>query len=126
VELAALQGVSSDSIRRHARRHPPKALVKATEVAAITEADSLLTQAQRPQREALGVLEHAKAEGNLGGVLQAIDRLQGRRIARIARRDTRGRNARGAPREQLTFVPAPRERGVPGAAQETRVGARMS
>lgn len=76
VELAALHGVSSDSIRRHARKHVPKTLLKASEIAAVTEADNLLQQAQRLQREALGVLEHAKADGNLGGVLQAIDRLQ--------------------------------------------------
>jgi len=75
-QIASLHGVSDAAIRRHARKHLSKTLVRASEIAAVADADNLLAQAQRLQREALGVLEFAKADGNPGGVLQAIDRLQ--------------------------------------------------
>lgn len=75
-QLASLHGVSDAAIRRHSRRHLPKTLARASEIAAVADADDLLAQARRLQQEALGVLEFAKADGNPGGVLQAIDRLQ--------------------------------------------------
>ena len=75
-EISGLHGVSGDSIRRHGRNHLPGRLVKAGEIRAVAVADDLLSQALRLQEEALGVLELAKADGNPGGVLQAIDRLQ--------------------------------------------------
>ena len=54
---------------------PTAAAAQASEIAAVAEADGLLDQAQRLRRQALGVLEFAKADGNPGGVLRAIDRL---------------------------------------------------
>src|SRR5262245_65354921 len=70
-QIASLHGVSEAAIRRHARTHLPATLVKAAQVEAVAEAGDLLAQAERLQREALGVLEAAKTDGNLGGVLQA-------------------------------------------------------
>ncbi len=75
-DISGLHGVSGDSIRRHGRNHLPGRLVRAGEIKAVAAADDLLGQALRLQEEALGVLELAKADGNPGGVLQAIDRLQ--------------------------------------------------
>ena len=74
--VAAECGVNEASVRRHAARHLPGALVKASVVEEVARADDLLGLAHRLQHEALAVLEQAKADGNLAGVLQAIDRLQ--------------------------------------------------
>ena len=74
--IAAECGINKASVRRHAAAHLPGALVKASVIQEVARADDLLGLARRLQHEALDVLEHAKADGNLGGVLQAIDRLQ--------------------------------------------------
>jgi hypothetical protein len=92
-QIASLHGVSESAVRRHARSHLPKTLVVATQVEAVTNADDLLAQVQRFQREALGVLEAAKADGNLGGVLQAIDRLQ-KGVALLATLGERGHESK--------------------------------
>lgn len=92
-QIASLHGVSEAAIRRHARSHLPKTLVKAAQVEAVANADDLLDQAQRFQREALGVLEVAKADGNLGGVLQAIDRLH-KGVALLATLAERGHESK--------------------------------
>lgn len=64
------------SVRRHAAAHLPTKLALAARAEEATEADDLHATARRVQREALDVLETAKANGNLGGVLQAADRIQ--------------------------------------------------
>src|SRR5262245_59736664 len=92
-QIASLHGVSEAAIRRHARSHLPATLVKAAQVEAVAEAGDLLAQAERLQREALGVLEAAKTDGNLGGVLQAIDRLQ-KGVALLATLAERGHEPR--------------------------------
>jgi len=63
-------------VRRHEAAHLPAKLVRAAEAAEMTEADDLLGVARRVQREVLEVLEGAKRQGNLGGVLQAADQVQ--------------------------------------------------
>jgi hypothetical protein len=74
--VATRYGLVESAVRRHAAAHLPAKLALAAKAAEVTEADDLLGTARRVQREALEVLEAAKANGNLGGVLQAIDRIQ--------------------------------------------------
>jgi|SRR5208337_4831527 len=73
--IAAQHGLAESAVRRHAAAHLPKALVKATEAQEIAHADDLLGTLRRGLREVLEVLDHAKATGNPGGVLQATDRI---------------------------------------------------
>lgn len=74
--IAADHGLAETSMRRHAERHLPSTLVLAAEVAEVTRASGLLAEARRLHGEAVAALETAKAQGNLGAVLQAIDRAQ--------------------------------------------------
>jgi len=74
--IAAECGVDEASVRRHAAKHLPGVLVKAHAAQEVLRADDLMGLARRLQEEALEVLERPKAGDNLGGVLQAIDRLQ--------------------------------------------------
>lgn len=74
--IAAEHGLAETSVRRHAERHLSSTLVLAAEAAEVTRADGLLAEARRLHGEAVGALEAAKAAGNLGAVLQAIDRAQ--------------------------------------------------
>jgi len=92
--IASEYNLSEAAVRRHAKRHlretiararvlrrvdEERAIEQATQAVVTREidrADDLLKLAERLQTEALDVLERAKVAGNLGGVLQAIDRLQ--------------------------------------------------
>jgi len=75
--IATQYGLTEAAVRRNqAAGHLPAKLALAAEAAVVADADDLLATARRVQREALDVLERAKADGNLGGVLQAIDRIQ--------------------------------------------------
>ncbi|HVP29618.1 MAG TPA: hypothetical protein VMW35_10715 [Myxococcota bacterium] len=68
--------MSDTAVRNHRQKHLPETLVKAAELAEIDYSKDLVQQAHQIQKDALAVLESAKAAGNLGGVLQAIDRAQ--------------------------------------------------
>lgn len=74
--IAADFGVAESSLRRHAEAHLPALLARAADAAEVVRADDLLGTARRIQAETLAVLDAAKAEGNLGGVLAAVDRAQ--------------------------------------------------
>jgi hypothetical protein len=74
--IAADFGVAESSLRRHADAHLPALLARAADSAEVVRANDLLGTARRIQVETLAVLETAKAEGNLGGVLAAVDRAQ--------------------------------------------------
>jgi hypothetical protein len=69
-------GVTEQSLARHARGHLPLTLARAAEVTEGARADDLLAQVRRLQAETLAVLEAAKADRNLAGVLAAVDRAQ--------------------------------------------------
>ncbi|HTF33698.1 MAG TPA: hypothetical protein VK714_08355 [Myxococcota bacterium] len=73
--IAAQHGLAESALRRHAAAHLPKALVKETEAQGVAHEDDLVGTLQHALRETHAVLEHAKATGNWGGVLQAIDRI---------------------------------------------------
>jgi hypothetical protein len=74
--VAADHGLAETSVRRHAQSHLPSTLVLAAEAHEVTRADGLLAEARRLHGEAVAALEAAKATGNLGTVLQALDRTQ--------------------------------------------------
>ena len=74
--VATQYHLSEASVRRHAEAHLPALLARAASAAEVIRADDLFGTARRIQAETLAVLEAAKAEGNLGGVLAAVDRAQ--------------------------------------------------
>lgn len=77
--VASQYRVTSSSVDRHRREHLGVAMAAAAQRKADLEADhgdDLLGMAFRLQREALELLETAKAEGRHHLVLAAIDRLQ--------------------------------------------------
>jgi predicted transcriptional regulator len=122
-QIASECGVTEASVRRHAASHLPKSLIKAATAREAVRVDDMLGLAQRLQREALEVLERAKEAGNLGGVLQAIDRLQKGVVLLTSVRETQGsaapmnfaelaQRARGqTQQEQPSHMSAPAESG---------------
>ena len=74
--LEAAYGVTEQALARHEAKHLPLTLVRAANGAEDARAVDLLDQAKRLQVETWQVLEAAKAEGNLAGVLAAVDRAQ--------------------------------------------------
>ena len=70
--IAALYRVSEDSVGRHKAKHLPSFLVKAQEVAEVTQADDLLAQARDLQERALAILEKSEVAGDHRTALQAI------------------------------------------------------
>jgi heterodisulfide reductase subunit A-like polyferredoxin len=74
--LEAAYGVTEQALARHEAKHLPITLVRAASGAEDARAADLLDQAKRLQVETWQVLEAAKAEGNLAGVLAAVDRAQ--------------------------------------------------
>ncbi len=70
--IAALHGLTEQSVRRHAAAHIPATLALATEVAEASRADLLLAQAETLRAEALELLDEAREKGDLRTAVSAI------------------------------------------------------
>jgi hypothetical protein len=73
-------------VKRHARRHLPRALVLATDAARVVDADLLLDQVQGMQRRARVYQAQAASEGNVRIALLALR--EGRALAEFLGRLT--------------------------------------
>jgi len=79
--IAARFALSESAVKRHAVEHLPATLVRASEAAAIADAEALLAQVTSLQRRARAYEAQAASEGDLRTALAAIR--EQRELARL-------------------------------------------
>jgi hypothetical protein len=73
-DIAERHGLTSSGVWRHAQSHVPQTLVKATEAAAVTHADTLLDKVTGYIRDAEAIMAGANTDDDKRLALQALDR----------------------------------------------------
>jgi len=70
--IACRYGVGREAVRRHAKNHVPRTLVKAHEAEEVSRADDLLARAREYEAHAVALLEKAAEEDDYGTALRGI------------------------------------------------------
>ncbi|MCD6417829.1 hypothetical protein J7M00_03490 [bacterium] len=70
--IACRYGVGREAVRRHAKNHLPRTLVKAHEAAEVARADDLLARAREYEARAVELLKKAEEENDYGTALRGI------------------------------------------------------